>query len=152
MAYVTTYFSEEQKMKRELLIITIVALCMGIAQGQGGRPVPMQSGGEVPKAQGQQPQGPAGSANQVGGPVTTGNPSPQAFIGCLRHSAGSWTLASDKGQSIALKGADQRLTPFSGQEVRIEGTQASDGSIQVANVTKLSDSCSDKTSGEVRRP
>src|SRR5437763_30218 len=52
--------------------------------------------------------------------------------GCLKQSGGNWVLASDNGQSINLQGDSSMLKPHDGHQVQIQGTRASDGSLQVS--------------------
>ena len=141
-------------MKRELLIASILAVGMGIAQAQTQAPAPMQSGqGQSTSAPGPQSQspttmspGPAAGSDATG--VASNQNAPQTFKGCLRQSAGSWTLASDDGKSLAVSGADDKLIPHNGQEVRINGTQAADGTLAVASIDKVSDSCGESSANQ----
>src|SRR5712671_5822070 len=61
--------------------------------------------------------------------------------GCLKQSGGNWVLASDNGQSVNLQGDSSILKPHDGHQVQIQGTRASDGSLQVSSVNMISDSC-----------
>jgi hypothetical protein len=133
-------------MKRQFIISSILALGMGIAQAQTQpmQPAPMQGGSNDPR-QVQQQQGDRSTA-----PVSQGMGSAadqaaaQSFKGCLNGSAGSWTLTSDKGKSMNLSGTDNQLSPYQGQEVRIQGVEASDGSITVSSIDKVSETCANQ--------
>lgn len=129
-------------MKRHFIISSMLALGMGIAQAQTQpmQPAPMQGGSNDPR-QGMQQQSTPPAAGQGMGTGATDQAAAQSFKGCLNGSAGSWTLTSDKGKSMNLSGTDNQLSPYQGQEVRIQGVQASDGSITVSSVDKISEAC-----------
>src|SRR5690349_23058984 len=131
-------------MKKQWLITLVLALGMGIVQAQTPGPVPMQSGQGGDKSaqtpQSPNPTGGAAAASDATGTAASTNNAPQTFKGCLRQAAGSWTLASDDGKSMTVSGADDKLVPHNGQEVNISGTQASDGTLSVASIDKVSDS------------
>ena len=133
-------------MKRQFIISLMLALGMGIAQAQTQQmqPAPMQGGSNDPR-QMQQPRdtAPAGAAQGMG-PGGVSQAAAQSFKGCLNGSAGSWTLTSDKGKSINLSGTDNQLSPYQGQEVRIQGVEASDGSITVSSIDKVSEACANQ--------
>src|SRR5579864_8634902 len=61
--------------------------------------------------------------------------------GCLKQSGGNWVLAADNGQSVNLQGDSSMLKPHDGHQVQIQGSRASDGSVQVSSVNMISDSC-----------
>jgi hypothetical protein len=133
-------------MKRQFIITSILALGMGIAQAQTQQmqPAPMQGGSNDPR-QMQQPRdtAPAGAAQGMG-PGGVSQAAAQSFKGCLNGSGGSWTLTSDKGKSMNLSGTDNQLSPYQGQEVRIQGVEASDGSITVSSIDKVSEACANQ--------
>src|SRR6476660_6452431 len=61
--------------------------------------------------------------------------------GCLKQSGGNWVLAADNGQSVNLQGDSSILKPHDGHQVQVQGSRASDGSLQVSSVSMISDSC-----------
>jgi hypothetical protein len=132
-------------MKRQFIISSMLALGMGIAQAQTQpmQPAPMQGGSNDPRQvqrQQDQPSAPI-SSGQGMGPGGVSQAAAQSFKGCLNGSAGSWTLTSDKGKSMNLSGTDNQLSPYQGQEVRIQGVQSADGPITVSSIDKVSDTC-----------
>jgi thiol:disulfide interchange protein len=134
-------------MKKQLLISLALAFGIGIAQAQNqSSPAPMQSGTEQ-RGNPQPPvsTGPA-SANAPGMPNTSEATAPQSFKGCLNGSPGNWSLTSDDGKNLTLNGTDDQLSSHQGQQVRIEGTQANDGSVKVASIEKISASCANQQS------
>lgn len=131
-------------MKMQLLMTSILAFGMGLAQAQN--PAPMQSGTDA--GRGSAAQTPAG-ADRTGAPgaasptgVAEQATGPQSFKGCLTGTAGNWTLASDNGQTLKISGTDDQLSTYNNQQINIHGTQATDGTIKVASIDKISDSCS----------
>jgi LPXTG-motif cell wall-anchored protein len=129
-------------MKKQFLISLFLALGMGIAQGQTQSPAPLQSGTNDP-ARGSAQQTERGATMP---PVSATIPSsetaaPESYKGCVNGSPGNWTLTSDKGKSLILSGTDDQLSQVKGQEVRINGTEASDGTFKIVSLEKLSDSC-----------
>lgn len=137
-------------MKKHFIISSILALAMGIAQAQTQQsPAPMQSGQNDPR-QGQQQTGVAPAAAQGMGPGGVNDQAAaQSFKGCLNGSAGSWTLTSDKGKTATVSGADNQLSPYRGQEVRIQGVQTNDGSITVSSIDKVSDACANQSASNM---
>jgi LPXTG-motif cell wall-anchored protein len=134
-------------MKKQLLISLALAFGIGIAQAQTqSSPAPMQSGTEQ-RGSPQPPvsTGPA-SANAPGTPTTSETTAPQTFKGCLNGSPGNWSLTSDDGKNLTLSGTDDQLSSHQGQQVRIEGTQASDGTVKIASIEKISASCANQPS------
>lgn len=126
-------------MKKHLLIASILGLGMAVAQAQQ----PMQSGTADPRP-GSAPGGmaaPNGMPSATVGQGTNDQAAPQSFKGCLTGSSGNWTLASDKGQTLKLSGTDDQLSSYSNQQVNIQGTQATDGTVKVASIDKAGDSC-----------
>lgn len=139
-------------MKRHLIISSVLALGMGIAQAQTQptTPAPMQSGTGDQRPGIEQQQTPPAAAQGVG----TGNESQaasQSFKGCLNGSSGSWSLTSDQGKNMNLSGTDSQLSQYKGQEVRIQGVQSNDGSITVASVDKISDTCANQSAGNTNQ-
>lgn len=133
-------------MKKQFLISSFLALGMGIAQAQtqSPAPAPMQSGTSDPARGSAAQQIERGSSIP---PVAATNPSsdtaaPQSYKGCVNGSPGNWTLTADKGNTLTLSGTDDQLSQVKGQEVRIQGTQSSDGTFKIASIEKISDSCS----------
>src|SRR5438270_789869 len=111
-------------MKKQLLISLALSFGLGIAQAQTqSSPVPMQSGTEQ-RGSPQPPvsTGPA-SANAPGTPATSETTAPQSFRGCINGAPGNWSLTSDDGKNMTLRGIDDQLSSHKGQEVRIHGTQ-----------------------------
>src|SRR5579859_7465573 len=128
-------------MKKQFIITSVFALAMGLAQAQTQptTPAPAQSGTGDQRQGVQQPIAPA--AGQGMGTAAETQGAAQSFKGCLNGSSGSWTLISDKGKSMNLSGTDDQLSPYKGEEVRIQGVQSSDGNITVSSVDKVSDAC-----------
>lgn len=132
-------------MKKQLLMTSILAFGMGFAQAQN--PAPMQSGAPDGANRGSTAQTPAGTdrtapaaAEPTG--VDQQATGPQSFKGCLTGTAGNWTLASDNGQTLKISGTDDQLSTYNNQQINIHGTQATDGTIKVASIDKIADSCS----------
>jgi hypothetical protein len=133
-------------MTKQLLMTAILAFGMGFAQaqnppnpGQGGAPDntsgTSKARQEAPLQQGASTQSAAGTAVDQAGPA-------QTFKGCLTGSSGSWSLAADNGQALKLSGPEDQLSTHGNQQVSIQGTQASDGTVNVTSIDKISDSCS----------
>src|SRR5689334_13291196 len=134
-------------MRKQFLIASIMALGMGIAQAQSGSmPQPMQGGTQSPSrpeaGQTQMGQGAGSTSMNPVGTTGTQAAAPQTFTGCLTRSSNGWSLATDQGKNVNVSGTDNQLSQYSNQEVNIQGVQAEDGSIVVANINKVSDSCS----------
>jgi hypothetical protein len=55
-------------------------------------------------------------------------------------------LSSDDGKNLVLSGIDDKLSPYKGQEVRIQGTQASDGTVKIDSIDQISTQCANGTS------
>jgi hypothetical protein len=140
------------KMKRHFIMSSMLALAMGIAQAQTqqpDRPVPMQGGSNDPRQVMQQQEPTAPSAAQGMGPGGVTQAAAQSFKGCLNGSPGSWNLTSDKGKTATVSGADNQLSQYQGQEVRIQGVKASDGSITVSSIDKVSDTCANQSASNM---
>ena len=138
-------------MKKHLIISSVLALGMGIAQAQTmpqtTQPAPMQSGAGDART-GTQQQGSTGAAAAQGmGPGGVTQSAAQSFRGCLSGSSGSWTLTSENGKTSNISGTDDQLSQYKGEEVRIQGVQGNDGSITVASVDKVSDTCANQSAG-----
>jgi len=72
----------------------------------------------------------------------TGTSDQQSSLrGCLKQAGGNWVLAADNGQSVNLQGDSSMLKPHDGHQVQVQGSRASDGSLQVTSVNMISDSC-----------
>jgi hypothetical protein len=135
-------------MKKQLFTASILAFGMGLAQAQ--TPAPMQGTSQDPSSRGAttqtSPAGPGSSgaaATSATGAGTSDNAmAPQTFKGCLTGSSGNWTLAADNGQTLKVSGGDNQLSTFNNQQVNINGTQATDGTVKVVSIDKISDSCS----------
>jgi hypothetical protein len=130
-------------MKKNFIISSVLALAMGIAQAQTmpqTQPVPMQSGTGDPQRGAGQTQIPPAAAQAPGAPTST-ETAAQTFKGCLNGSPGGWNLISDKGKTLTLSGTDDKLSQYKGQEVRIQGVQATDGSVTVSSIDQISGSC-----------
>jgi hypothetical protein len=133
-------------MKKQLLIGLVLAFGLGIAHAQTqSSPVPMQ-GGTGDRGTPQSQRSPAGAAMSTPGLPTTDENAPQAFKGCLNGSPGNWSLTSDDGKNLTLSGIDDQLSSHQGQEVRIHGTQTSDGTVEIVSIDKVSASCSNQPS------
>ena len=72
--------------------------------------------------------------------------------GCLKQSGGNWVLAADNGQSVNLQGDSSILKPHDGHQVQVQGTRASDGSLQVSSVNMISDSCTNNQAASSGAP
>ncbi|HEY1526285.1 MAG TPA: hypothetical protein VGH51_08615 [Candidatus Angelobacter sp.] len=134
-------------MKKQFLISLLLALGMGIAQGQTqSTPAPMQGTGDpVRGAAGQMQRGSAVPAVPSSPTSSSDTAAPNSVKGCVDGSPGNWTLTSDKGKNLILSGTDDQLSQVKGQEVRIQGTEADDGTFKIASIEKVSDSCSSKS-------
>src|SRR6476660_8561116 len=78
---------------------------------------------------------------QTGSSGSTSSDQQASMKGCLKQSGGNWVLAADNGQSVNLQGDSSMLKPHDGHQVQIQGTRASDGSVQVSSVSMISESC-----------
>jgi LPXTG-motif cell wall-anchored protein len=135
-------------MKKQLIITSVLALGMGIAGAQTQTPAPMQSEpgrGTAP----QQQTSPASAAQVPGAPINSETAAPQSFKGCLNGSPGNWSLSSDDGKNLVLSGTDDKLSPYKGQEVRIQGTRADDGTVKIDSIDRVSTSCPNQTSSSM---
>jgi hypothetical protein len=131
-------------MKKQLLMTSILAFGMGLVQAQ--TPAPMQGGAQDPKSSGAQAPGsmaPASGAAAGSAPTGTTDQAaaPESFKGCLTGSSGNWNLAADNGQTLKISGTDNQLSTYNNQQVNIHGTQATDGTVKVTSIDKVSDSC-----------
>jgi len=134
-------------MKKQLIITSVLAFGMGIAGAQTQMPAPMQSGtGDPARGTAQQPMSHGSAGQDPGAPINTETSAPQSFKGCLNGSPGSWSLSSDDGKNLVLSGIDDKLSPYKGQEVRIQGTQASDGTVKIDSIDQISTQCANGTS------
>jgi hypothetical protein len=134
-------------MKNQLIITSILALGMGIAGAQTQTPAPMQS--EPGRGTAPQQQTSPASAAQYPGIINSETAAPQSFKGCLNGSPGSWSLSSDDGKNLVLSGTDDKLSPYKGQEVRIQGTRSDDGTIKIDSIDQVSTSCPNQTSSNM---
>ena len=138
-------------MKKQLLITSVLAFGMGIAGAQTQAPAPMQ-GGTAEPGRGtapQQPISPGAAAQVPGTPINSETAAPQSFKGCLNGSPGSWNLAADDGKNLVLSGTDDQLSPYKGQQVKIHGIQASDGTVKIDSIDQLSASCTNQPSSSM---
>src|ERR1044071_8142826 len=132
-----------RKMKKQLIITSVLALGMGIAGAQTQTPAPMQcepGRGTAP----QQQTSPASAAQVPGPPINSETAAPQSFKGCLNGSPGNWSLSSDDGKNLVLSGTDDKLSPYKGQEVRIRGTRADDGTQKIDSIARVFLPCPSK--------
>src|SRR5947209_4233954 len=136
-----------QKMKNQLIITSILALAMGVAGAQTQTREPIQS--EPGRATAPQQPTPPASAAQYPGPINSETAAPQSFKGCLNGSPGNWSLSSDDGKNLVLSGTDDKLSQYKGQEVRIEGTRATDGTVTISSIDQVSASCPNRTSSNM---
>jgi hypothetical protein len=136
--------STEGAMKKQLIITSVLAFGMSIAQAQTQTtsPAPMQGSSNDPRQGVQQPAQPAAAQGMA--TESNAQPAAQSFKGCLNGSPGSWTLTSDKGKTSSVSGTDSQLSPYKGQEVRIQGVQANDGSISVTSIDQVSTTCANQ--------
>jgi LPXTG-motif cell wall-anchored protein len=137
-------------MKKQFIITAVLAFGIGMARAQTqSPPAPMQggSGDQRGTIQQQAPQNAAGQA--MGTPTSTEAAAPQTFKGCLNGSPGSWNLMADNGKNLVLSGTDDQLSPYKGQEVRIQGTQATDGTVKIDSIDQISASCANQTSSNM---
>src|SRR6266481_3987771 len=138
--------------KRFVLALMLVS---GMAFAQTG-----VSSGSTPDQQPSQQTSPSTTSPSPTSPSTTGqnsqaSPTSSAVTGsdqqsslrgCLKQSGGNWVLAADNGQSVSLQGDSSMLKPHDGHQVQIQGSRASDGSVQVSSVNMISDSCTSNQS------
>src|SRR5436305_12920234 len=137
--------SKERDMKKQFLVSSLLALGMGIAQAQtqSPAPAPMQSGTSDPA------RGSAAPQTQRGAPLppvsgtnaSSNTAAPQSYKGCVNGSPGNWTLTSDKGKDLILSGTDDQLSQVTDQEVQIQGTQSTDGTVKIISIETFSHSC-----------
>jgi hypothetical protein len=136
---------EAHHMKKHFIISSMLALAMGIAQAQTQQsPAPMQGGTTDPRQGSQRQTEVSPAAVQGMGTGSVDQAAAQSFKGCLNGAPGSWTLTSDKGKTATVSGADNQLSPYQGQEVRIHGVQSTDGSITVSSIDKVSEACANQ--------
>src|SRR5882672_6640424 len=81
------------------------------------------------------------TTDQTNSTATSTSDQSNSMRGCLKQSGGNWVLAADNGQSVNLQGDSSILKPHDGHQVQVQGTRASDGSLQVSSVNMISDSC-----------
>jgi hypothetical protein len=92
-----------------------------------------------------------------------GRPNPTLIEGCLDGPDGGYTLTDDSGTLFFLTGNIDKLEPFIGQRVRLNGKQTSNAligrggfatsdtnvgtlpSFRVVTVSKIADSCKSRT-------
>jgi hypothetical protein len=136
-------------MKKHLLITSVLAFGMGIAgaQSQPTTPAPMQGG--TGDARGAAQQSPRGGAGQATGDPISSQTATQSFEGCLNGSPGSWSLTSDKGKNLTLTGSDDKLSQYKGQVVRVQGIQATDGTVKIDSIEQVSSSCPNQSSSNM---
>jgi hypothetical protein len=118
-------------------LLTALMLITGLAMAQTG------SGGDASQQPSQQQPStmPSTSDSNRQSPAATTQESQTSLKGCLKQSGDNWVLAADNGQSVNLTGDSSMLKPHDGHLVQVQGTQASDGSLQVSGVTMIAESC-----------
>ncbi len=117
-------------------MVLMLASSMALAQSSGSnRSANLQPSAQQPASGQQQTQPPEK-------PASAAPPAAQTEMqGCLKQSGGNWVLAADNGQTVSLSGDSSMLRPHDGRQVKVQGTQLSDGSFQVSSVSVISDSC-----------
>jgi hypothetical protein len=122
-------------MRKTLLLAMILLVFAAWAVAQQGSTTPASPGSEN---------------TQAAQPAPSGN----SIEGCLGGSAGNFTLTDKAGNTYQLQlppNADtSKLSPHTGEEVRVTGTVGSRAGKQSINVTKMDsmgNKCGNKTSG-----
>src|SRR5262249_42689158 len=113
------------EMTKRILTVMLLAASMAFAQ----------SGSSPGSSDQQQPTtNPTDQSNPNNQNTTSTTPSGDqtSVKGCLKQAGSNWVLTADNGQSVTLSGDSSMLKPHDGHEVQVQGTQASDGSLQVS--------------------
>src|SRR5579859_6296450 len=132
-------------MNKRFILALMLASGMAFAQSSGSSGSQSTPGSTADQ---QQPTSPATSpstttpsTDQSNQSATATSTDSNSLKGCLKQSGGNWVLSADNGQTVNLQGDSSVLKPHDGHEVQIQGTRASDGSMQVSSVNMISDSC-----------
>jgi len=122
-------------MTKKLLMALTLVTGLAMAQTSGGDASTQQPNQQQPNSI------PSTSDSNRQSPVATTQAGQTSLKGCLKQSGDNWVLAADNGQSVNLTGDGSMLKPHDGHMVQVQGTQASDGSLQVSGVSMIAESC-----------
>src|SRR5258708_13217116 len=126
-------------MNKKFILALMLTTGMAFAQTGGAGSTPDQQPSQQPSTT--SPSTSPATTDQPNSTVTSTSDQSNSRRGCLKQSGGNWVLAADNGQSVNLQGDSSILKPHDGHQVQIQGTRASDGSLQVSSVNMISDSC-----------
>src|SRR5215467_5833629 len=129
-------------MNKKFILALMLTTGMAFAQtGSSGSSTPDQQQPSQQQPSTTSPSTSPSTTDQTNSTATSTSDQQASMKGCLRQSGGNWVLAADNGQSVNLQGDSSMLKPHDGHQVQIQGTRASDGSVQVSSVSMISDSC-----------
>src|SRR5512140_136343 len=126
-------------MNKKFILALMLTTGMAFAQTGSSGSAPDQQPSQQPSTT--TPSTSPSTTDQTPSTATSTSDQSNSMRGCLKQSGGNWVLAADNGQSINLQGDSSMLKPHDGHQVQIQGTRASDGSMQVSSVNMISDSC-----------
>src|SRR6202045_4675721 len=126
-------------MNKKFILALMLTTGMAFAQTGSAGSTPDQQPSQQPSTT--SPSTSPSTTDQTNSTATSTSDQSNSMRGCLKQSGGNWVLASDNGQSVNLQGDSSILKPHDGHQVQIQGTRASDGSLQVSSVNMISDSC-----------
>src|SRR5258708_27530938 len=126
-------------MNKKFILALMLTAGMAFAQTGSAGSTPDQQPSQQPSTT--SPSTSPATTDQPNSTVTSTSDQSNSMRGCLKQSGGNWVLAADNGQSVNLQGDSSILKPHDGHQVQIQGTRASDGSLQVSSVNMISDSC-----------
>src|SRR5215467_1957014 len=130
-------------MNKKFILALMLTTGMAFAQtGSSGSSTPDQQQPSQQQPSTTSPSTSPSTTDQTNSAATSTSDQQASMKGCLKQSGGNWVLAADNGQSVNLQGDSSMLKPHDGHQVQIQGTRASDGSLQVTSVSMISDSCS----------
>src|SRR6476469_10579527 len=126
-------------MNKKFILALMLTTGMAFAQTGSSGSTPDQQPSQQPSTT--SPSTSPSTTDQTPSTATSTSDQSNSMRGCLKQSGGNWVLAADNGQSVNLQGDSSMLKPHDGHQVQIQGTRASDGSVQVSSVNMISDSC-----------
>ena len=128
-------------MNKKFILALMLTTGMAFAQTGSSGSTPDQQPSQQPSTTVHPPVHPPQRPDQTNSTATSTSDQSNSMRGCLKQSGGNWVLAADNGQSVNLQGDSSILKPHDGHQVQVQGTRASDGSLQVSSVNMISDSC-----------
>jgi len=129
-------------MNKKFILALMLTTGMAFAQtGSSGSSTPDQQQPSQQQPSTTSPSTSPSTTDQTNSTATSTSDQQASLKGCLKQSGGNWVLAADNGQSVNLQGDSSMLKPHDGHQVQIQGSRASDGSVQVSSVNMISDSC-----------